>query len=44
MNHLAGFDHDAWGAALGTAVGYLLVLTAVFLALFVLPYLAFALA
>lgn len=38
----AGLDHDAWGAALGTAVGYLLLLAAMFLVLFVLPYLAFA--
>ena len=44
MNLPAGFDHEAWVAALGTAVGYLLVLTAMTLVLFVLPYLAFALA
>ena len=42
MNLPAGVDHEAWGAALGTAVGYLLVLAAMFLILFVLPYLAFA--
>ena len=42
MNLPAGFDHEAWGAAVGTVVGYLLILAAMFLVLFVLPYLAFA--
>ena len=41
MNLPAGFDHDAWGAALGAVAGYLVILAAMFLVLFVLPYLVF---
>jgi len=44
MNRLTGFDHPAWVAGGATAAGYLLGLTALFLALFVLPFLLFLLA
>lgn len=36
------FDHEAWRTAVGTGVGYGLILAVLFVALFVLPYLAFA--
>jgi hypothetical protein len=38
-----GLDHDAWRALAGTGVGYGVVLLAMFLALFVVPFLAFLL-
>ncbi|MFC6826290.1 hypothetical protein [Halopelagius fulvigenes] len=36
------FGSQAWRAGAGTGVGYLLVLAAMFLALFVVPYLLFS--
>ncbi|WP_254767691.1 hypothetical protein [Salinilacihabitans rarus] len=38
----AQFEHPSWLTAAGTGVGYLLILLLLFVALFVLPYLAFA--
>ena len=38
---LDSFDHDSWRTAVGTGVGYLVVLAAITLALFVVPYLLF---
>lgn len=38
---MAGFDHPAWLTAAGTAAGYVLLLAAVTLLLFVVPYLLF---
>jgi membrane glycosyltransferase len=35
------FDHDAWRTLLGTGVGYGVVLLAMFLLLFVAPFLLF---
>ena len=35
------FDHPAWVTGLATAVGYGVVLLALFVALFVVPYLVF---
>jgi hypothetical protein len=35
---LAQFDNPSWTTAAGTVVGYALVLLAVFLSLFVIPY------
>ncbi|GAB3026962.1 hypothetical protein [Natronobiforma cellulositropha] len=37
------YEHPAWTSALATVGGYLLVLALLFLALFVLPWLLFAL-
>jgi hypothetical protein len=37
----APFDHDAWLAAAGTGLSYGLVLLALFLVLFVAPFVAF---
>jgi len=37
------FDHPVWYTAAGTAVGYLLVLSVLFVLLFLVPYLAVAL-
>ena len=42
MNLPADFDHESWWTALGTGAGYLLILTAMFVVLFVVPYLVFA--
>lgn len=39
---LSGFDHPTWQTALGTLLGYGVVLLALFVVLFVLPYLVFA--
>jgi hypothetical protein len=36
------FDADVWRIGLGTAAGYALILLAMFLLLFVVPYLAFS--
>jgi len=36
-----GFDHPSWLAIGGTVAGYALILLAMFLVLFVLPYLVF---
>ncbi|MFB6154704.1 MAG: hypothetical protein ABEJ22_02340 [Haloferacaceae archaeon] len=41
MNLPAGFDHEAWQAALGTLGSYLAVLLAMFVVLFVVPFLVF---
>ncbi|WP_173862778.1 hypothetical protein [Salinigranum rubrum] len=38
-----GFDHDAWLTLASTGVGYGIVLVAMFVALFVLPFLVFLL-
>jgi hypothetical protein len=38
---LARFDHDAWRTLAGAGVGYGVVLLAMFLALFVVPFLVF---
>jgi uncharacterized membrane protein YtjA (UPF0391 family) len=38
---LQQFDHDAWRALAGTAVGYLGILTVMFVVLFVLPLVVF---
>ena len=35
------FDHDSWRTAAGTGVGYIVVLAAITLALFVVPFLLF---
>jgi hypothetical protein len=35
------FDHPAWTTGLATALGYVIVLAVLFLALFVVPYLVF---
>ena len=35
------FDHDSWRTAAGTGIGYLVVLAAITLALFVVPFLLF---
>jgi len=37
------FDHPAWITAVGTGVGYLLILAVLTVALFVLPWLVFTL-
>jgi len=36
-----GFDHPSWLTGVATAVAYGVLLTAIFLALFVVPYVAF---
>lgn len=36
-----GLDHPSWTTAVGTVVGFGLVLAALFVALFVVPYLVF---
>ncbi len=41
---LAQFDHPAWYTATGTFAGYALLLLAVFLSLFALPYALWVLA
>jgi hypothetical protein len=38
---VSSFDHDSWRTAAGTGVGYLVVLAAITLALFVVPFLIF---
>lgn len=38
---MAGLDHPAWLTAAGTAAGYALLLAAVTLVLFVVPYVLF---
>jgi len=38
---LDGFDHDAWRTLAGAGAGYGVVLLAMFLALFVVPFLVF---
>ena len=40
---LKTFDHPSWAAIGGTIVGYLLILALMTLALFVVPWLLFAL-
>jgi hypothetical protein len=41
MNLPADFDHESWQTALGTFGSYLLVLVALFVVLFVVPFLVF---
>lgn len=36
-----GFDHEAWRTLAGVGVGYSVVLLALFVALFVVPFLVF---
>lgn len=36
------FDHAAWTTAIGTGIGYAIVIGLLFVALFVVPYLLFA--
>lgn len=38
MDSLERFEHESWIAAVGTAAGYGLVLIAMFVVLFLLPY------
>lgn len=38
---LSEFEHPAWITAAGTGVGYLLILTVLTVALFIVPYLVF---
>jgi len=35
------FDHDAWETAVGTLLGYALIVLVMFLVLFVLPFVIF---
>jgi hypothetical protein len=42
MSALDQFDHPAWTTAAGTLAGYGLILLALFVLLFALPYAAFA--
>jgi hypothetical protein len=42
MSALDEFDHDSWRTALGTGVGYGLILAVMFVLLFLVPYLLFA--
>jgi hypothetical protein len=42
-NPLARFDHPAWHTGIATALSYGLVLAFLFVLLFVMPYLIFAL-
>lgn len=37
------FDHPAWVTGIATAIGYGIILTVLFIALFVVPYLVFTL-
>jgi hypothetical protein len=37
------FDHDSWRTAAGTGIGYLVILAAITLAFFVVPYVVFEL-
>jgi hypothetical protein len=39
---LAEFDHPAWFALAGTAIGYVAILVVMFVVLFVVPFLIFA--
>lgn len=41
MNLVEKFTHESWFAAVGTAAGYGLVLVAMFVLLFVIPFLIF---
>ena len=40
--NVSDFDHPAWLTAVGTVVGYLLILVVMTVALFVVPWLLFA--
>jgi hypothetical protein len=40
---VSSFDHDSWRTAVGTGIGYLVVLAAITLAFFVVPYVLFEL-
>ena len=42
MNALDRFDHPAWTTAVGTLVGYGLILGFMFVLLFVVPFLVYA--
>jgi hypothetical protein len=41
MDALDRFDHDSWRTALGTGVGYGVLLLVMFALLFLVPYLVF---
>jgi hypothetical protein len=38
---VSSFDHDSWRTAAGTGIGYLVILAAITLAFFLVPYLLF---
>ena len=40
---LSEYDHPAWRTAIGTGIGYLIILAIMTVVLFAIPWLAFAL-